>query len=202
MLPVISKVSQLRDYRLEVERLYEAINVEPLSIDQGVVNTVIKLITRIRHGEKMLIKGSDRVLRIGDVDVVIADTASLMNGYMKMYRVYAENVMRISRVVESLTSGDALAYIDPFNGLATILMNINLEPSLMDAKSLSNVTDVLSKLNATAIERKTEAEAEHLNIDLTSLMNTLSGMSNSVYVNISDEAYYIIKNYLNARLKQ
>ncbi|MFP3238153.1 MAG: hypothetical protein RXO25_03540 [Caldivirga sp.] len=202
MLPVISKVSQLRDYRLEVERLYEAINVEPLSIDQGVVNTVIKLITRIRHGEKMLIKGSDRVLRIGDVDVVIADTASLMNGYMKMYRVYAENVMRISRVVESLTSGDALAYIDPFNGLATILMNINLEPSLMDAKSLSNVTDVLSKLNATAIERKTEVEAEHLNIDLTSLMNTLSGMSNSVYVDISDEAYYIIKNYLNARLKQ
>jgi hypothetical protein len=202
MLPVISKVSQLRDYRLEVERLYEAINVEPLSIDQGVVNTVIKLITRIRHGEKMLIKGSDRVLRIGDVDVVIADTASLMNGYMKMYRVYAENVMRISRVVESLTSGDALAYIDPFNGLATILMNINLEPSLMDAKSLSNVADVLSKLNATAIERKTEVEAEHLNIDLTSLMNTLSGMSNSVYVDISDEAYYIIKNYLNARLKQ
>ncbi|MFP3258003.1 MAG: hypothetical protein RXQ57_01005 [Caldivirga sp.] len=187
---------------MEVERLYEAINVEPLSIDQGVVNTVIKLITRIRHGEKMLIKGSDRVLRIGDVDVVIADTASLMNGYMKMYRVYAENVMRISRVVESLTSGDALAYIDPFNGLATILMNINLEPSLMDAKSLSNVTDVLSKLNATAIERKTEVEAEHLNIDLTSLMNTLSGMSNSVYVDISDEAYYIIKNYLNARLKQ
>jgi hypothetical protein len=202
MLPVISKVSQLRDYRLEVERLYEAINVEPLSIDQGVVNTVIKLITRIRHGEKMLIKGSDRVLRIGDVDVVIADTASLMNGYMKMYRVYAENVMRISRVVESLTSGDALVYIDPFNGLATILMNINLEPSLMDAKSLSNVADVLSKLNATAIERKTEVEAEHLNIDLTSLMNTLSGMSNSVYVDISDEAYYIIKNYLNARLKQ
>ncbi|MFP3156914.1 MAG: hypothetical protein RXQ97_01730 [Caldivirga sp.] len=187
---------------MEVERLYEAINVEPLSIDQGVVNTVIKLITRIRHGEKMLSKGSDRVLRIGDVDVVIADTASLMNGYMKMYRVYAENVMRISRVVESLTSGDALAYIDPFNGLATILMNINLEPSLMDTKSLSNVADVLSKLNATAIERKTEVEAEHLNIDLTSLMNTLSGMSNSVYVDISDEAYYIIKNYLNARLKQ
>jgi hypothetical protein len=110
--------------------------------------------------------------------------------------------MRISRVVESLTSGDALAYIDPFNGLATILMNINLEPSLMDAKSLGNVADVLSKLNATAIERKTEVEAEHLNINLTSLMNTLSGMSNSVYVNISDEAYYMIKNYLNAKLKQ
>jgi len=202
MLPIISKVNQLHDYRLEIEKLYTAISVEPLGIDQGVVDTVTKLITKIKHGEKMLIKGSGRVLRIGDVDVVIADTASLMNGYMKMYRVYAENVMRISRVVESLTSGDALAYIDPFNGLATILMNINLEPSLMDAKSLSNVTDVLSKLNATAIERKTEVEAEHLNIDLTSLMNTLSGMSNSVYVDISDEAYYIIKNYLNARLKQ
>jgi len=202
MLPIISKVNQLHDYRLEIEKLYTAISVEPLGIDQGVVDTVTKLITKIKHGEKMLIKGSGRVLRVGDVDVVIADTASIMNNYMKMYRVYAENVMRISRVIESLIGGDALAYIDPFNGLATILMNINLKSSLTDTGSLGNVVDILSKLNATTIERKAEMEAEHLNIDLTSLMNTLSGMSNSVYVDISDEAYYIIKNYLNARLKQ
>jgi hypothetical protein len=120
---------------------------------------------------------------------------------MKMYRVYAENVMRISRVIESLIGGDALAYIDPFNGLATILMNINLKSSLTDTGSLSNVVDILSKLNATTIERKAETEVgEYSNIDLTSLMSTLSGMSNSVYVDISDEAYYIVKNYLNARL--
>ena len=201
MLPIISKVNQLHDYRLEIEKLYTAISVEPLGIDQGVVDTVTKLITKIKHGEKMLIKGSGRVLRVGDVDVVIADTASIMNNYMKMYRVYAENVMRISRVIESLIGGDALAYIDPFNGLATILMNINLKSSLTDTGSLSNVVDILSKLNATAIERKAETEVgEYSNIDLTSLMSTLSGMSNSVYVDISDEAYYIVKNYLNARL--
>lgn len=201
MLPIISKVNQLHDYRLEIEKLYTAISVEPLGIDQGVVDTVTKLITKIKHGEKMLIKGSGRVLRVGDVDVVIADTASIMNNYMKMYRVYAENVMRISRVIESLIGGDALAYIDPFNGLATILMNINLKSSLTDTGSLGNVVDILSKLNATAIERKAETEVgEYSNIDLTSLMSTLSGMSNSVYVDISDEAYYIVKNYLNARL--
>ncbi|MFP3310226.1 MAG: hypothetical protein RXO26_00180 [Caldivirga sp.] len=201
MLPIISKVNQLHDYRLEIEKLYTAISVEPLGIDQGVVDTVTKLITKIKHGEKMLIKGSGRVLRVGDVDVVIADTASIMNNYMKMYRVYAENVMRISRVIESLISGDALAYIDPFNGLATILMNINLKSSLTDTESLGNVVDILSKLNATTIERKAETEVgEYSNIDLTSLMSTLSGMSNSVYVDISDEAYYIVKNYLNARL--
>jgi hypothetical protein len=201
MLPIISKVNQLHDYRLEIEKLYTAISVEPLGIDQGVVDTVTKLITKIKHGEKMLIKGSGRVLRVGDVDVVIADTASIMNNYMKMYRVYAENVMRISRVIESLIGGDALAYIDPFNGLATILMNINLKSSLTDTGSLGNVVDILSKLNATTIERKAETEVgEYSNIDLTSLMSTLSGMSNSVYVNISDEAYYIVKNYLNARL--
>ncbi|MFP3314997.1 hypothetical protein [Caldivirga sp. MU80] len=201
MLPIISKVNQLHDYRLEIEKLYTAISVEPLGIDQGVVDTVTKLITKIKHGEKMLIKGSGRVLRVGDVDVVIADTASIMNNYMKMYRVYAENVMRISRVIESLIGGDALAYIDPFNGLATILMNINLKSSLTDTGSLSNVVDILSKLNATTIERKAETEVgEYSNIDLTSLMSTLSGMSNSVYVDISDEAYYIVKNYLNARL--
>lgn len=201
MLPIISKVNQLHDYRLEIEKLYTAISVEPLGIDQGVVDTVTKLITKIKHGEKMLIKGSGRVLRVGDVDVVIADTASIMNNYMKMYRVYAENVMRISRVIESLIGGDALAYIDPFNGLATILMNINLKSSLTDTGSLGNVVDILSRLNATTIERKAETEVgEYSNIDLTSLMSTLSGMSNSVYVNISDEAYYIVKNYLNARL--
>jgi len=201
MLPIISKVNQLHDYRLEIEKLYTAISVEPLGIDQGVVDTVTKLITKIKHGEKMLIKGSGRVLRVGDVDVVIADTASIMNNYMKMYRVYAENVMRISRVIESLIGGDALAYIDPFNGLATILMNINLKSSLTDTGSLSNVVDILSRLNATTIERKAETEVgEYSNIDLTSLMSTLSGMSNSVYVDISDEAYYIVKNYLNARL--
>ena len=201
MLPIISKVNQLHDYRLEIEKLYTAISVEPLGIDQGVVDTVTKLITKIKHGEKMLIKGSGRVLRVGDVDVVIADTASIMNNYMKMYRVYAENVMRISRVIESLIGGDALAYIDPFNGLATILMNINLKSSLTDTGSLGNVVDILSRLNATTIERKAETEVgEYSNIDLTSLMNTLSGMSNSVYVDISDEAYYIVKNYLNARL--
>ncbi|KUO85833.1 MAG: hypothetical protein AT709_03850 [Caldivirga sp. MG_3] len=201
MLPIISKVNQLHDYRLEIEKLYTAISVEPLGIDQGVVDTVTKLITKIKHGEKMLIKGSGRVLRVGDVDVVIADTASIMNNYMKMYRVYAENVMRISRVIESLIGGDALAYIDPFNGLATILMNINLKSSLTDTGSLGNVVDILSKLNATTIERKAETEVgEYSNIDLTSLMSTLSGMSNSVYVDISDEAYYIVKNYLNARL--
>jgi len=201
MLPIISKVNQLHDYRLEIEKLYTAISVEPLGIDQGVVDTVTKLITKIKHGEKMLIKGSDRVLRVGDVDVVIADTASIMNNYMKMYRVYAENVMRISRVIESLIGGDALAYIDPFNGLATILMNINLKSSLTDTGSLGNVVDILSRLNATTIERKAETEVgEYSNIDLTSLMSTLSGMSNSVYVDISDEAYYIVKNYLNARL--
>ncbi|KUO92235.1 MAG: hypothetical protein AT713_01675 [Caldivirga sp. JCHS_4] len=201
MLPIISKVNQLHDYRLEIEKLYTAISVEPLSIDQGVVDTVTKLITKIKHGEKMLIKGSGRVLRVGDVDVVIADTASIMNNYMKMYRVYAENVMRISRVIESLIGGDALAYIDPFNGLATILMNINLKSSLTDTGSLGNVVDILSRLNATTIERKAETEVgEYSNIDLTSLMSTLSGMSNSVYVDISDEAYYIVKNYLNARL--
>jgi hypothetical protein len=201
MLPIISKVNQLHDYRLEIEKLYTAISVEPLGIDQGVVDTVTKLITKIKHGEKMLIKGSGRVLRVGDVDVVIADTASIMNNYMKMYRVYAENVMRISRVIESLIGGDALAYIDPFNGLATILMNINLKSSLTDTESLGNVVDILSKLNATTIERKAETEVgEYSNIDLTSLMSTLSGMSNSVYVDISDEAYYIVKNYLNARL--
>ena len=201
MLPIISKVNQLHDYRLEIEKLYTAISVEPLGIDQGVVDTVTKLITKIKHGEKMLVKGSGRVLRVGDVDVVIADTASIMNNYMKMYRVYAENVMRISRVIESLIGGDALAYIDPFNGLATILMNINLKSSLTDTGSLGNVVDILSKLNATTIERKAETEVgEYSNIDLTSLMSTLSGMSNSVYVDISDEAYYIVKNYLNARL--
>ncbi|KUO89145.1 MAG: hypothetical protein AT712_00035 [Caldivirga sp. CIS_19] len=201
MLPIISKVNQLHDYRLEIEKLYTAISVEPLGIDQGVVDTVTKLITKIKHGEKMLIKGSGRVLRVGDVDVVIADTASIMNNYMKMYRVYAENVMRISRVIESLIGGDALAYIDPFNGLATILMNINLKSSLTDTGSLGNVVDILSRLNATTIERKAETEVgEYSNIDLTSLMSTLSGMSNSVYVDISDEAYYIVKNYLNARL--
>jgi len=201
MLPIISKVNQLHDYRLEIEKLYTAISVEPLGIDQGVVDTVTKLITKIKHGEKMLIKGSGRVLRVGDVDVVIADTASIMNNYMKMYRVYAENVMRISRVIESLIGGDALAYIDPFNGLATILMNINLKSSLTDTGSLGNVVDILSKLNATTIERKAETEVgEYSNIDLTSLMSTLSGMSNSVYVDISDETYYIVKNYLNARL--
>ncbi|MFP3195278.1 MAG: hypothetical protein RXQ74_00225 [Caldivirga sp.] len=201
MLPIISKVNQLHDYRLEIEKLYTAISVEPLGIDQGVVDTVTKLITKIKHGEKMLIKGSGRVLRVSDVDVVIADTASIMNNYMKMYRVYAENVMRISRVIESLIGGDALAYIDPFNGLATILMNINLKSSLTDTGSLGNVVDILSKLNATTIERKAETEVgEYSNIDLTSLMSTLSGMSNSVYVDISDEAYYIVKNYLNARL--
>ncbi len=201
MLPIISKVNQLHDYRLEIEKLYTAISVEPLGIDQGVVDTVTKLITKIKHGEKMLIKGSGRVLRVGDVDVVIADTASIMNNYMKMYRVYAENVMRISRVIESLIGGDALAYIDPFNGLATILMNINLKSSLTDTGSLGNVIDILSRLNATTIERKAETEVgEYSNIDLTSLMSTLSGMSNSVYVDISDEAYYIVKNYLNARL--
>ncbi|MFP3483676.1 MAG: hypothetical protein RXN82_03645 [Caldivirga sp.] len=191
----------MHDYRLEIEKLYTAISVEPLGIDQGVVDTVTKLITKIKHGEKMLIKGSGRVLRVGDVDVVIADTASIMNNYMKMYRVYAENVMRISRVIESLIGGDALAYIDPFNGLATILMNINLKSSLTDTGSLGNVVDILSRLNATTIERKAETEVgEYSNIDLTSLMSTLSGMSNSVYVDISDEAYYIVKNYLNARL--
>jgi len=201
MLPIISKVNQLHDYRLEIEKLYTAISVEPLGIDQGVVDTVTKLITKIKHGEKMLIKGSGRVLRVGDVDVVIADTASIMNNYMKMYRVYAENVMRISRVIESLIGGDALAYIDPFNGLATILMNINLKSSLTDTGSLGNVVDILSRLNATTIERKAETEVgEYSNIDLTSLMSTLSGMSNSVYVDISDETYYIVKNYLNARL--
>jgi|GEM_PF-1144683 hypothetical protein len=201
MLPIISKVNQLHDYRLEIEKLYTAISVKPLGIDQGVVDTVTKLITKIKHGEKMLIKGSGRVLRVGDVDVVIADTASIMNNYMKMYRVYAENVMRISRVIESLIGGDALAYIDPFNGLATILMNINLKSSLTDTGSLGNVVDILSRLNATTIERKAETEVgEYSNIDLTSLMSTLSGMSNSVYVDISDEAYYIVKNYLNARL--
>ncbi len=201
MLPIISKVNQLHDYRLEIEKLYTAISVEPLGIDQGVVDTVTKLITKIKHGEKMLIKGSGRVLRVGDVDVVIADTASIMNNYMKMYRVYAENVMRISRVIESLIGGDALAYIDPFNGLATILMNINLKSSLTDTGSLGNVVDILSKLNATTIEIKAETEVgEYTKIDLTSLMSTLSGMSNSVYVDISDEAYYIVKNYLNARL--
>jgi len=63
------------------------------------------------------------------------------------------------------------------------------------------VVDILSRLNATTIERKAETEVgEYSNIDLTSLMSTLSGMSNSVYVDISDEAYYIVKNYLNARL--
>ncbi|ABW02540.1 hypothetical protein [Caldivirga maquilingensis] len=198
MLPLVVNIDELRKHRQMIEELHSAIKVKPISINWSIVNTISKALPTKSDEKKIIIKGGRRSFKVDDVEVIIADTVSIVNNYMSIYSTYAVNVMRISRVIENIVdSNKSLIYIDPFAGTAIIILNHPTNVTLADAKSLKNTIDSLTILNA-GYSEKSEAPVTQFDfkIDVMPILKSLSSKSDSVYIDVDDDVYYIIKKYM------
>ena len=199
MLPLVVDIDELRKHRQRIEELHSAINVKPISINWNVVNTISKALSVKGDEKKVVVKGSRRSFKVDDVEIIVADTVSTVSNYMSMYSTYAVNMMRISRVIENIVNtSKSLIYIDPFIGTAVIILNHPTKVTLADTESLKNTIDSLSILNVGHGE-KSEASTTQLDfkIDITPILESLSSKSDSIYIEVDDDVYYIIRKYMH-----
>ncbi|WP_291767339.1 hypothetical protein [Caldivirga sp. UBA161] len=199
MLPLVVDIDELRKHRQRIEELHSAIKVKPISINWSIVNTISKALSVKGNEKKVVVKGSRRSFKVDDVEVIIADTVSTVSQYMSMYSTYAVNMMRISRVIEgTVNASKSLIYIDPFTGTAVIILNHPTKVMLADTESLKNTIDSLTILS-TGHGEKTEASAAQLDfkVDVAPILESLSGKSDSIYIEVDDDVYYIIRKYMH-----
>ena len=199
MLPLVIDVDELKKHRQRIEELHSAIKVKSVSINWSIVNTISKALPIKSDEKKMVIKGSRRSFKVDDVEVIVADTVSTVSNFMSIYSTYAVNMMRISRVIENIVDGSkSLIYIDPFVGTAAIILNHPTKVTLADTESLKNTIDSLTILNV-GYSEKSESPATQLDfkIDVTPILESLSSKSDSVYIDVDDDVYYIIRKYMH-----
>ena len=198
MLPLVVNIDELRKHRQMIEELHSAIKVKPINIDQNVLNTISKALST-RSNEKIITKGSRRVFKVDDVEVIVADTVSAVSNYMNIYNTYAVNMMRISRVIENIVNSNrSLIYVDPFSGTATIILNHPTKVTLTDTESLRNTIDSLTILNVgSSKEGEVAVTQGDLKIDIAPLLESLTSKSDSIYIEADDYVYYIVKKYVH-----
>ena len=199
MLPLVVNTDELRKHRQRIEELHSAIRVRPISINWSIVNTINKALSVKSDEKKIISRGDKRSFKIDDIEVVVADTVSVASSYMSIYSTYAVNMMRISNVIENIVNGNkSLIYIDPFTGTAIIILNHPTKVPLVDTESLKNTIDSLMILNMGYVEKGEITTTQFdSNIDVSPILESLSSKSDSVYIDVDDDVYYIIRKYMH-----